>query len=91
MICYLHCVHVILFMLHCIRSEDSLWSQVLDMKDSIDVDYSKLEEMFAQPEPASPKNSNTLPTEVDEKSKRNSHNHEVGGVTLVARLFLQHW
>lgn len=59
-------------------SEDSVWSQVLNMKDSISVEYSKLEDLFSQKEPVSPKNSSTSPAaEGEEKAKRNSQNQEV--------------
>lgn len=47
------------------------------MKDSIDVEYSKLEEMFAQKEPVSPKNSAPLSPEEDKAAKRHSHSQEV--------------
>lgn len=58
-------------------AEDSVWSQVLNMRDSIQVDYSKFEEMFSQKEVVSPKAS-LSPEEDKGLTRRNSsHNQEV--------------
>ena len=50
-------------------SEESIWDTVLNMKDKIDLDYTKMEEMFSQKEVAAPK---LLPSADD--SKANSRN-----------------
>lgn len=57
--------------------KESVWSEVLNMRDSIDVDYNKFEEMFSQKEVESPK---TLVVPEGDKGltrRHSTHNQEV--------------
>ncbi|XP_052794467.1 inverted formin-2-like isoform X1 [Mya arenaria] len=58
--------------------KNSVWSEVHGMKDSIDVEYSKLEEMFAQKESTtSPKITSLAPDENAVTKRNSAHNHEI--------------
>lgn len=58
--------------------KDSIWDQVLNMEDSIDVEYSKLEDMFAKEEPSTLDRASLAPKDTGGSTRRSStHNTEV--------------
>ncbi|XP_060576216.1 inverted formin-2-like isoform X2 [Ruditapes philippinarum] len=56
--------------------KESIWNQVLNMKDKIDLDYTKVEEMFSQKEIAAPKQH------TDDSKAQNRTSTQVHEVTL---------